>query len=133
MKCKYCGKDIQFFKVPSGAKMPVETEKIFYKDKGKGRDRLAIENEIRIHIGRGKKMSKCVICKSSTKGNEEFCEDCQRSVEMALEDLFYGFVESFNAPEIKVVTLMREAFEKWNIATVDSILKEAVLREESEE
>ena len=76
-------------------------------------------------------MSKCAICSGYTK--EEFCEDCQRNVEMALDDLFYGFVESFNAPEIKVVTLMREAFEKWNIQTVDSILKEAVLGEESEE
>lgn len=31
MKCKYCGKDIKFYKLPSGAQMPVETEKIFYK------------------------------------------------------------------------------------------------------
>lgn len=75
-------------------------------------------------------MSKCVICNSYTK--EEFCEDCQRNVEMALDDLFYGLVESFNAPKIKVNKLMREVFEKWNIETVDSILKEAVLGREND-
>lgn len=56
MKCKYCGKEIQFFKVPSGAKMPVETEKIFYKDKGKGRDRLATLE------GRGVRIISCTFC-----------------------------------------------------------------------
>lgn len=78
-------------------------------------------------------MSKCVICKSHVKENEEFCEDCQTSVRIALEDLFYGFIESFDAPEIKVNKLIRNVFLKWDAEEVDSILDTVMADKENEE
>ena len=56
MKCKTCGKDIKFYNLPSGSKMPVDKERYFYKNAGRGKDRLAMLS------GKGVRIISCTIC-----------------------------------------------------------------------
>lgn len=56
MKCKNCGKDIKFYRLASGSAMPVDRERYFYKNAGRGKDRLAMMT------GSGVRIISCTIC-----------------------------------------------------------------------
>lgn len=56
MKCRNCGKEIKFYTLPSGSKMPVDKERYFYKNAGRGKDRLAMLS------GKGVRIISCTIC-----------------------------------------------------------------------
>ena len=66
MKCKNCGKDIKFYKLPRGSAMPVDRERYFYKDEGKGKDRLAKFD------GKGVRIISCTICNVDDEGLQGF-------------------------------------------------------------